>query len=161
MGIKDILDRLITEKGISVRELSRKTGVSHQSIHGILNGDIDRPHRRTIKRLADYFGVPPDYLLYGNGETEVPKNDVANLRSRVDELERRLYGKGTGLRDVQIGPDQAEFIKTKYRDVILALRGEGDLTPRREAILIRLLWVWDEITKENNRAREDPDKPPL
>ena len=53
------LRRLMAERGLSIRQLARKTGVDERTVRGILNG-TNTPHARTLHRLAEGLGVAAD-----------------------------------------------------------------------------------------------------
>ena len=72
MMLKDIVKRLIAEKGETARAVERELGFSNGYLSKI---DKTEPSARTIRRLADYFGVSTDFLLYG--EEVIGENDNA------------------------------------------------------------------------------------
>jgi len=53
------LRRVMAEQGLSFKEVVRRTGLDRRTISGILDGR-NRPHPRTIFRLARGLGVPAD-----------------------------------------------------------------------------------------------------
>ena len=53
------LRRLMAERGLSAKELMKRTGLDRRTIIGILAG-THRSHPRTINRLAKELGVSPD-----------------------------------------------------------------------------------------------------
>lgn len=84
---KEILSRLLKERGVTVRGLTRKAHLSHQAIYNILNDENHRPHNTTIKKIADVFEVSPSYLL--TGEEDAP---ALAVEDRLAALERALGG---------------------------------------------------------------------
>ena len=64
------LRRLLADRGLSIRQLARRTGLDERTIRGILSG-TNAPHARTLHRLAEGLGVAaaeffldPSQLLY-------------------------------------------------------------------------------------------------
>jgi len=53
------LSRLLARDGLSLQEASRRTGVDERTIRGVLRG-TNRPHARTLHRLASGLGVSVD-----------------------------------------------------------------------------------------------------
>ena len=50
------------ERGVSVAEVERQTGVNHKTIVSYENGTQLRPLAGQLKLLADYYGVSPTDL---------------------------------------------------------------------------------------------------
>ncbi|NIT35165.1 MAG: helix-turn-helix domain-containing protein [candidate division Zixibacteria bacterium] len=63
LKLKEILTKLANRKGVSLPEISQETGISLQVLYNIRDGKTRRPQGRTIRRLADYFGITPAQLL--------------------------------------------------------------------------------------------------
>jgi transcriptional regulator with XRE-family HTH domain len=63
------LKELRTERSLSLRELAAASGLSHNTIwqleHGKGKGGA---HPRTIRKLADAFGVAPRELMAGEND---------------------------------------------------------------------------------------------
>jgi transcriptional regulator with XRE-family HTH domain len=59
---RENLLRLMAAGGLSVHALSEATGLDERTIRGILNGD-NKPHIRTLHRLAEGLDVPVDELF--------------------------------------------------------------------------------------------------
>ncbi len=64
------LTRLMAETGLSIQQVSDKTGLDERTIRGIRDG-TNKPHSRTLHRLAEGLGVAaqeffldPSQLLY-------------------------------------------------------------------------------------------------
>lgn len=64
MDFSDRLSALISDRGISSRELGRRIGVSHVTIGKWLRREVV-PRGENLESLADFFEVTPAFLLYG------------------------------------------------------------------------------------------------
>lgn len=58
------IKKLMQEKDISMRQLSRIAGVSHPSVAQWLKGEA-RPREKPLAAMAAYFNVPPGWILFG------------------------------------------------------------------------------------------------
>ncbi len=121
----DNLRRLLADRGLTLEQLSQKSAVDRRTIKGILDG-TNRPHLRTIGRLAtglgvasDEFFVDPAQLLYRrfDRDTNPVVEQVIEAHPKVfsgwttldfDELHSRM---GTG------GPLTAEGALTAAREM--------------------------------------------
>ncbi|MDR1567506.1 MAG: helix-turn-helix domain-containing protein [Streptococcaceae bacterium] len=63
----NVITRLCAQKGISITALGEKLKLSKATTSGWKKGA--QPQARTLKTIADYFGVSVDYLLYDSGCT--------------------------------------------------------------------------------------------
>ncbi|CAI82363.1 helix-turn-helix domain-containing protein [Dehalococcoides mccartyi] len=50
-------------KGLSLREVERKSGVSNAVLSQIESGQVKRPSPTTLYKLAELYGVPYDELM--------------------------------------------------------------------------------------------------
>lgn len=50
------------DAGLSLRELSEKTGISYQALHHYEKGDRD-PSIWNVKKISDFFNVSIDWLI--------------------------------------------------------------------------------------------------
>lgn len=62
------LKRIRLEKGLSIRELQRMSGVSHTIIMNIESGKSKNPTIISIMKLAKTLDVTIDELIYGKKE---------------------------------------------------------------------------------------------
>ena len=82
------LARLMKREGISQSGLSRATGVPQPTINRILSQVTQDPRRDSMISIANYFGVPIDYL-YGTPSNQ--KTAKKNSKS-VDDVYNRILG---------------------------------------------------------------------
>lgn len=57
---------LMEQKGVSAYEVSKATGI-HQSAFSKWKAGISKPNTEKMVKLADYFGVPVEYILARSG----------------------------------------------------------------------------------------------
>lgn len=66
----EIFDELRREKGVTVAEISRATGIRKDYFSHWKRGDYE-PKYDKIKQIADYFGVSVNYLETGDNTDPV------------------------------------------------------------------------------------------
>lgn len=77
MKFAQILENLMEIKDISAYKLSKDTGIAESTIARWRSG-IAMPSQDKLKKLANYFGVPVDYLLGIEEKPDIPQ-DVEQL----------------------------------------------------------------------------------
>jgi len=65
-NIADRLDDLIKDRKITSDTVAKETGIAKGTISNYLNAKTS-PKALELKKLADFFGVPIDHLIYKNG----------------------------------------------------------------------------------------------
>lgn len=152
MGIKDILKQLLLAQGVEVAALARETGIARQAIADLISGKTTRPQNKTVKRLAEFFDVTPEYLL-----GEVNPDPLAELRAKVAALEKRANNAGPALNKVSLDDGQRQYLHDKYvrNEVVSFASRIDDLTPNARETAYRLLFLWDEIVRKG-KINEEP-----
>ena len=99
----EVLRSLLNEKKISGAELGRRIGVSKEAISKYCKGE-NIPKTPQLLKLAEYFGVSPEYLLTGVEPQDKKEHQDLGLSGeairllkqcqdeRVRELVNRLLG---------------------------------------------------------------------
>lgn len=73
----EIFEKLCMEKGVTIREVSRNTGVASATFSDWKMGR-SHPRNDKMKRIADYFGVSVEYLKTGQEKsTPIPEDEDA------------------------------------------------------------------------------------
>lgn len=73
--LKQILEKLLKDRSISARELSRETGIPQSTINNFLSGR--GPHKpEQVLLIARYFGTSMEYLLFGEDSRPPTLDDV-------------------------------------------------------------------------------------
>lgn len=65
-AVSDRINQMVVSTHLSVRELARRIGVSHVSLHQWVSGK-NEPSKDGLEALCTYFEVTPAYVLYGDG----------------------------------------------------------------------------------------------
>lgn len=63
MKMGDIIRQLRLQRGITQEELGKVIGVQKSTIRKYESGMVENIKRTSIKKMADYFGVSPTYLM--------------------------------------------------------------------------------------------------
>jgi len=61
-SLSDVLARLRLEAGLSLYELSQRSGINRSNLHRLENGVITDPSRETLNRIASALGAEPEEL---------------------------------------------------------------------------------------------------
>ncbi|MCA9103202.1 MAG: helix-turn-helix transcriptional regulator [Planctomycetales bacterium] len=77
--------RLMARDGLTVAELSRRTGLAQRTLKDVLAGGRRRPHARTLHRLASGLNVSVEDLLCENVSTQAGRFD-RQTNPLVEEL---------------------------------------------------------------------------
>lgn len=76
------LSRVMTERGISVEDVSASSGIPTKTIYGYLKGEVANPRRDKLAKLAKAVGVSERYLRFGEEKItlkRVPLLDMNKL----------------------------------------------------------------------------------
>ncbi len=76
--IHEVLPLLLRERGMSVRELSRRSGIAQSTVNSYTKKNSNPSDLHALKRIAEALGnIPLDYLIFG----EKPTVDLEKLPS--------------------------------------------------------------------------------
>ena len=160
-SISGILARLMDERGVTVAELARATGLTPNPIYNYLAGDTRNPRRDVVKKLADYFGVSPSYLLTGEDDPIKAVPPPRRPEGRP-EVEGRLFDYawhgGSGAPDA-VATEMKVFLFEKYiRTGQVAFRLDGPLNDdAAEAVYVALSKFYEgEKTQEAGDEGKQP-----
>lgn len=67
---REILNELMEERRLSASQISRGSGVAESVLSEYRSGEVKEPNVTNVFKLARYFNVRPDYLVYGIGDDE-------------------------------------------------------------------------------------------
>ena len=124
MGVGIQLKTILRGKGLTIKELSRQSGVSLNTLYSITKRDSDRIDPVIRKQLAQALSVP-EYLLMSESEAHAFYKEAFWLK----ELEEKLRHVG-----YSVGYDEDDAaIWINYPDGWLEVR-ESDLRTLNESI---------------------------
>jgi len=84
--LKRQLRELLHQHDVTVVQIARRTGVPAKTIYHWLNGQKPS-HLEHIYKLAKYFHVTIDYLIFGDGSSEAQSLTIKKVTLEVkDEL---------------------------------------------------------------------------
>ena len=61
------LHQMMEQQGLTLSQLSKKTGIAKSSLHGYLNQA--EPSLKNVNALAEFFEVTVDFLVWGRKAT--------------------------------------------------------------------------------------------
>lgn len=124
MGIGVKLKELLSEKKMSVAELSRLTGISTNTLYAVIRRDSDRMNGEALIKISEIFQVPLS-TLFSDGETMLVLDDKVEFHN-VD------YS--------SIGLELENQKEKEYRQFQeLAFKIHKELTPQQKQDIIKIL----------------------
>ncbi|GLB28156.1 hypothetical protein LAD12857_00790 [Lacrimispora amygdalina] len=124
MGIGVKIKELLSEKKMSVAELSRLTGISTNTLYAVIRRDSDRMNGEALIKISEIFQVPLS-TLFSDGETMLVLDDKGEFHN-VD-----YSAIGLGLEN------QKEKDYRQFQDLAFKIRKE--LTPQQKQDIIKIL----------------------
>lgn len=92
MLFKEVLDWLMTEKRLSIQELSDKSKISYTQIREYLRGSQGNPKAETTEKLCKGLGITPQtfFNLLKSDKTleELKKEKSEQIQKRIEEIEK-------------------------------------------------------------------------
>ena len=78
---------LRNESGLSIRQLSEKIGISHNTL-AAYERNVVIPTVPYAMKICEFFKVPVEYLVYGEEavKQEFQDNELLSLAKEIDEL---------------------------------------------------------------------------
>ena len=83
----DVFDRLCFEKGKSPSTAAKEAGVSKNAIGRWRSGEVV-PSKPSVKKIAEYFGVPVDVLLGREQKNPVTENGNGISKAKSELIEK-------------------------------------------------------------------------
>lgn len=88
MGIGKQIERLLSEKSISLKELSVRSGVSYNTLYAMLKRDSVKADPTTIEKIATVLNITPYELYDFTAKYSIPEQNSAQYV--FDSEEHRL-----------------------------------------------------------------------
>ena len=82
-----VFERLCKEKGVSVYRVCEDTGIKSATFYGWKTGKYT-PKQDKLQKIADYFGVPLEYLMTGE---EPEEKEGYYVNPETADMAQELY----------------------------------------------------------------------
>ena len=144
--IGDLLRSARQQRGISLRELARRSGISAGTISRIQAGDVRQPGLSTLEAIADAFGRPLEPLLLITGHIDRTEFD-RRLVSLEDAFGALVFA------DLDaVGDEDAASTVWEHGDAeLMASRIGGEQWTKRHEGLDEIAAAWPALSPERRR----------
>ncbi len=118
--IIDILKKLMDENHLNNNSLSKESGIPYTTIDGFFKKGTDNIRLSTLVKLADFFNVTLDYLVYNDEIKEEEEEQVNNAYLNQEEqslINNYRMLNSEGQEDLL---DQSAYYttKAKYKNIV-------------------------------------------
>ena len=96
MSIGEQIGLFANEKGINLRQLALKAGISYNTLYSIVKRKSSRVDYETMKKIADALGISLSELVGMNPAVDIPENRSACDAAAKMMLEAELSMKNKG-----------------------------------------------------------------
>lgn len=112
------LRMLRKSRGMTLKYVERKAGVSNAYLSQIERGLRNPPHAEILKRIAKVYDVPQEDLLHRAGYLELP-TETSEAKKQVERAFQHVtsdphYKHGTRLRHPNLSLEAKRFIVEMY-----------------------------------------------
>lgn len=111
------INSLLAKKGITKAEFYEKCALTSAS-YSQWNTGKTKPRLQTIERIAEFLGVPSEYLLYGDAPAASQGAKKALTKTGERELDMSLIK-----RLVQLTPDEMEKVDAFVQGLLASRQG--------------------------------------
>ena len=111
------INSLLAKKGITKAEFYEKCALTSAS-YSQWNTGKTKPRLQTIERIAEFLGVPSEYLLYGDASAASQGAKKALTKTGDRELDMSLIK-----RLVQLTPDEMEKVDAFVQGLLASRQG--------------------------------------
>ena len=105
-----IFAKLLEENGVTPDQVSKATGVAQSSLSDWKNGK-SKPKFEKMKKIADYFGVSVDYLMYGE-----EKNSQQELSSIYLSFAKDAQQNKIDPEDIRLAIETIKALRAKQQE---------------------------------------------
>lgn len=76
----DVFDKLLKENNLNKRQFALKSGIPYTTVDGFYKKGYENIRLTTLRKIADFFNVSLDYLVFGN-ESNLINNKYDKLNA--------------------------------------------------------------------------------
>ena len=117
----EIFDNLLKKNQLNKRQFSIKSGIPYTTIDGFYKKGYENIRLTTLRKIADYFGVTLDYLIFGK-EPHGGNEQILEMQKHYSMLNE--IGKQKALEYIK---DLTENIKYTNKQTSTAKQIENDI----------------------------------
>ena len=117
----EIFDNLLKKNQLNKRQFSIKSGIPYTTIDGFYKKGYENIRLTTLRKIADYFGVTLDYLIFGK-EPHGGNEQILEMQKHYRMLNE--IGKQKALEYIK---DLTENIKYTNKQTSTAKQIENDI----------------------------------
>ena len=85
MGFGTVLKDLLSDKNMSIKELSKESGIPLNTLYSITKRDTINVNQNTLEKISKTLDVPMDELI------KMLRLNIEQTEKELDMLKRRLY----------------------------------------------------------------------
>lgn len=85
MGFGTVLKDLLSDKNMSIKELSKESGIPLNTLYSITKRDTINVNQNTLEKISKTLDVPMDDLI------KMLRLNIEQTEKELDMLKRRLY----------------------------------------------------------------------
>ena len=80
------LEKLMNERGLNKHSFSLQSGIPYKTIDNFWKKGYDNVKLGTLRKIAAFFGVSLDYLIWGEEREITPEQRLAILFAKLNEV---------------------------------------------------------------------------
>lgn len=121
MAIGNNLKNILKDKGISIQDFSKDTGISINTLYGIIKRDNKTVKPDILKKITKQLDITPTYLLGWDtpGEEYIPMQDRMNVAKNLGLNPLDV----TGI-DPEIAKSNPEYLSDKLQEITKHLEND-------------------------------------
>lgn len=121
----DVFDKLLKENNLNRRQFALKSGIPYTTVDGFYKKGYENIRLTTLRKIADFFNVSLDYLVFGDDVPFGKKNEAMEFYKKLDTNDKAEI---RGEMKHMLRADKYTSSKGSYASV--AAKGQGTVQKR-------------------------------
>lgn len=121
----DVFDKLLKENNLNRRQFALKSGIPYTTVDGFYKKGYENIRLTTLRKIADFFNVSLDYLVFGDDVPFGKKNEAMEFYKKLDTNDKAEI---RGEMKHMLRADKYTSSKDSYASV--AAKGQGTVQKR-------------------------------
>lgn len=114
----NILEKLMKEHGLNTMQFSQQSGIPYMTIKNFWKKGYSNVKLSTLKRIAEFFNVSLDYLIFGDDDTLIDETGEKNSVNKLSPKEQYLINAYRSHPEMQSAVDRLLMIENNTLDDI-------------------------------------------